>query len=217
MGAAVIMLLYVQFMRTIRDIELEDTGHDGFLCPLRLLKTLPFNLGTPLPARARTAQMRTAVGAAFALVLLSGCSSNPVPSLPITGSISSPAQYAVSAAEQNWHCGGLENAIDARVTRIAELQLRAKVESDAAAPTISRMYTRLMDGPGADSPSFKQIAGERAAADAYNDALRAKGCRSIDIDERIAAAPAPTLPAKGDMGPSLPEAPAAIKGLVGGI
>ena len=168
-----------------------------------------------MPNRARNNQAILALVAAPLATLLTGCATNPAPSLSLAEPFAASAQYVVSPSEQGWHCGGLENAIDARATRIAELQLKAKIETDAAAPTFSRMFTRLFDGPGADSPSFKQIATERAAADAYNDALRAKGCQRVDIDARIAAAPAPKLPAKGDTGPTLPEAPAAIKGIVG--
>ena len=168
-----------------------------------------------MPTRARTSETVIALAAALFATLLTGCATNDTPSLSLTDPFATKARYAVSPSEQGWHCGGLENAIDARATRIAELQLKAKIETDAAAPTFSRMFTRLFDGPGADSPSFKQIATERAAADAYNDALRAKGCQRVDIDARIAAAPAPKLPAKGDTGPTLPEAPAAIKGIVG--
>jgi ABC-type Fe3+-hydroxamate transport system substrate-binding protein len=157
---------------------------------------------------------RAALLAATA-ALLAGCASTS-PSISLIEP-EAALTYAVSPAEQHWHCGGLQNAIDARVTRIVALKAQAKAETEAAAPTISRLFTRLFDGPGADSPALKQIATERAAANAYNDELRSKGCQSVDIDAKIAAAPPPAVPLKVPDGPTLPAAPASIKGVVGGI
>jgi hypothetical protein len=134
--------------------------------------------------------------AILALVAVSGCSNGlEMPDLGLDN------RYVLSAEERSWHCGSLTNAIEARSTRIVTLQLTAKAESDAAAPTLSRLFARLSSAsPGSDSPSARQAVEERRIADAYNEALRAKGCPAIDVDRKIAtltasASPLPPPPA----------------------
>ncbi|MEQ1698438.1 MAG: hypothetical protein ABL901_21640 [Hyphomicrobiaceae bacterium] len=94
----------------------------------------------------------------------------------------------LSASEKNWHCAGLENALQARVTAIAALRQQARSNADQGAPTVSALFARMFGKPGDDNPALAQIKTERAAADAYNDALKAKGCGLVDIEARIATA-----------------------------
>jgi hypothetical protein len=122
-------------------------------------------------------------------------------------------RYELSAEERGWHCGGLTNAIEARSTRIVTLQLMAKAESDAAAPTLSRLFARLASAsPGSDSPSARQAVEERRIADAYNQALRAKGCPVIDIDRKLATLTA----AAGPLPPPPTAAPLALPSSISG-
>lgn len=105
-----------------------------------------------------------------------------------TGSLAEPGRYMLPAHEKNWHCAGLEDALQTRVTAIAALNEQARKDADSGAPTVSALFARMAGKPGDESPALAQIKTERAAADAYNDALKAKGCALVDIDARIAAA-----------------------------
>ena len=105
-----------------------------------------------------------------------------------TGSLGQPNVYRLSSLEQNWHCGGLENAVGARVASITALKEQAKKNAESGVPTISALIARMFGNPGDDNPALAQIRTERAAADAYNMSLKAKGCAMVDIDARIDAA-----------------------------
>ncbi len=105
-----------------------------------------------------------------------------------TGSLGQPSVYRLSSLEQNWHCGGLENAVQARVVSITALKEKAKKNAESGAPTISALFASMFGNPGDDNPALAQIKTERAAADAYNMSLKAKGCAMVDIDARIGAA-----------------------------
>ena len=107
----------------------------------------------------------------------------------MTGSVQSG--YILSSAEANWQCSGLETALQARVTRIIALTQQVKAEEVQVAPTVSRFFSRMAGEP--DSPAVAEIKSERAAADAYNEALRKKGCAAVDIDAKIAGT-APVTP-----------------------
>ena len=133
------------------------------------------------------------------IALLSGCAHGVEPlSLEMLGRDG----YTLSAAEMHWNCPALENAVQARVTRIAVLSQQAKAEQAAMPTTLSRFFTRLSGER--DSPMLTQITTERAAADAYNRELKTKGCSPVDLDAKlasvapapavVAAAPAPALP-----------------------
>lgn len=118
-----------------------------------------------------------------AAVMVTGCATyNAV----TTGSVQ--GGYILSAAEMNWHCGGLDNALNARVNTIATLSQQAKVNAENMAPTVSGVLARVFGQPGEDDPARAQIKAERAAADAYNASLMAKGCPKVDIDAKLAAA-----------------------------
>ena len=93
----------------------------------------------------------------------------------------------MSASEKNWHCGGLENAVQARVSAISALNAQAKKTDESGAPTVSALFARMFGKPGDDNPALAQVKNERAAADAYNASLKAKGCAMVDIDAKIAA------------------------------
>jgi hypothetical protein len=128
---------------------------------------------------------------ATATAFLGGCASASLDagtSVFETSSLSSG--YRLSAAEQAWNCNGLENAIEARSTRIAALEKQAKAEIAQAPPTVSRLFTRLFEGNGKDSPAQRQLQSERAAADAYAATLRSKGCPPMDVEASIAKAEA---------------------------
>ncbi len=129
-----------------------------------------------------------ALATAFACgILVSGCATTTAVGTDFSN-VAAP--YTLSSAEKNWHCDSLDNALQARVTKIAALMQQAKVESEAVAPTLSKMLARTFGGPGTDLTTLQQIKPERAAADAYNDALKSKGCKSVDIDAKLPA-PAP--------------------------
>ena len=119
-----------------------------------------------------------------AACLIGGCATGSSgPSLLEPGSNG----YILTKAEQNWNCGSLENAIQSHVLKIVNATYAIKLESEAAAPTVSRLFTRLTDGPGSDSPWQAQAKADRVAAEAYNTALQAKGCPKVDLDAKIAS------------------------------
>ena len=121
----------------------------------------------------------------FMVGMLAGCATG----LDVTtGSLAPPSGYLMSASEKNWHCGGLENAVQARAGAIAALKAQAKKIDESGAPTVSALFARMFGKPGDDNPALVQIKNERAAADAYNLSLKAKGCAMVDIDTKIAAA-----------------------------
>lgn len=120
--------------------------------------------------------------AAAGTLILAGCASNQ----PLTTS-SINNGYILSAAEMSWHCGGLENAVNARVAAISALSQQAKANADATAPTVSAMLGRAFGHPVEDGAVQSQIKAERAAADAYNTSLANKGCPKVDIDAKLAA------------------------------
>jgi hypothetical protein len=122
---------------------------------------------------------------AVAAGLLGGCATGQDVT---TGSLLPSSGYLLSASEKNWHCAGLENALQARVTAIAALNVQARKNADSGAPTVSALFARMFGKPGDDNPALAQIRTERTAADAYNDALKAKGCAAVDIDAKIATA-----------------------------
>ena len=117
--------------------------------------------------------------------------------------------YTLTKAEQNWNCGSLENAVQSHVLKIVNANHAVKVESEAAAPTVSRLFTRMTDGLGADSPWQAQAKADRAAAEAYNAALQAKGCPKVDLDAKIASLTPTIKPA--DLKPTGPKALEPVK------
>ena len=126
----------------------------------------------------------------------------------------SDSSNELSKSEQGWNCENIENAIFAHATKIAALNKTAEAETKAASPTITGFFKRMTEGPGADSPAAAQIKSERAAADNYNKALRAKGCLPVDIDAKIAAAPRPEKPPEPFTGPAFPKLPS-LTGILG--
>ncbi len=119
-------------------------------------------------------------------VLMGGCASQTSGGGAFDLLSKGQGDYVLSAAEIHWNCGGIENALQARITRIMTLSHQAKAESDTTPPTISRFFSRLAGEP--DSPALAQLKTERAAAEAYNRELKTKGCPAVDIDARLAAA-----------------------------
>jgi hypothetical protein len=120
--------------------------------------------------------------------------------------------YVLSAAEMHWNCAGLENALQARITRISALSQQAKADENAMPPTLSRFMTRLAGEP--DSPALVQIKSERAAADAYNRELKTKGCPAVDMDARLASAAAVVPVVAAPSAPAVLEPPP-VQGLHG--
>lgn len=128
----------------------------------------------------RTVRVANAVCMMVSLSL-GACATPGEPSLFNAGA------YTLSPAEQNWPCPNITNALDVHVTKIIALQAQGKAELEAAPRTMLSALSRLA---GAENPMARQIEPERAAADAYNAALRGKGCPTVDIDARLAAASA---------------------------
>lgn len=120
--------------------------------------------------------------------LLGACAMGPE---VMTGSLLEPKGYVLSTVEKSWHCDSLENAIQARVTTIAGLTQKAKSNAEAPAPTIAATFARLTGKPGGGDPTASQIQAERSAIDAYNAALKAKGCATVDVEVKITTAAAP--------------------------
>ena len=139
----------------------------------------------PAPSSTRSRRphwMSRLTAVALSTLLVAGCATSSASLSGLDGS----SGYVLSAAEQNWHCGGLENAMQVHVSKIIALDQQVKNENKTVAPTLARMFSRLTDGPGTDSPALNQIGAERVIADAYNDQLRAKKCPTVDIDAKIA-------------------------------
>ena len=103
-----------------------------------------------------------------------GCALSPV-------GLAAP-QYQASPAEQHWHCGALENAIQVIIAKIQGYNQTARAESETIAPTVSRVWVRMTEGVGIESPSLRDARQERERADAYNALLQAKGCQVVKID-----------------------------------
>ena len=138
---------------------------------------------SPLTDPAQPAPFRCAITMVVASAGLVGCASQA----DLGTSLLGPSNgYVLTSVEQGWHCDSLTNAVNARVTKIAALTQQAKAESETTAPTIFRMFTRMVGEAGADNSALAQIKPERSAADAYNSALRAKRCPAIDIDAKVA-------------------------------
>jgi len=111
-----------------------------------------------------------------------GCASPPDVT---TGSVA--GGYRLSSSEMGWHCGGLENALNARLATVVSLSQQAKAKAEGTAPTVSEVLNRLFGQSAENDPLQSQIKAERAAADAYNASLAAKGCPRVDIDGKLAA------------------------------
>ena len=125
--------------------------------------------------------------------LATGCAA-PVAGLPASlGGASDKNASAIG--DQQWSCGALENAIQVQVTKMVALRAKAKAESEQPPANLERMYSRWLGPAGSDSPSMEKLKAERATADGYNDVLRKKNCASVDIDAKIASAPAPPIKA----------------------
>jgi hypothetical protein len=107
---------------------------------------------------------------------------------PATSGTPGPA-YDLTAAERSWPCGALQSAIGDSVGRMRTFQASAKADDAAVAPTLARSVTRLFGPPGAERTGSVQLARERARADAYNGALKARGCAPVDVDALLRAAP----------------------------
>lgn len=154
--------------------------------------------GFVLPVLVRNARSGRALVCAGLAVLVSGCAGGiDAPSLDLVGSHG----YTLTAAEMRWNCPALENAVQARVTRITALNQQAKAEQAATPPTLSRFFTRLSGEP--DSPALTEIKSERTAADAYNRELKTKGCAPVDLDAKLAGI-VPVPPAAADITPLPP-------------
>ena len=133
------------------------------------------------PVSARCVALASFVAAA----LLSGCATGEDVT---TGSLLDAKGYTLSSTEQNWHCDSLENAIHARTTAIAALSQKSKSNAEAPAPTLSVAFARMTGTASDADPALSQIRFERSAVDAYNAALKAKGCPTVNIDAKIATA-----------------------------
>lgn len=158
-------------------------------------REIPLNVALPSAPilrleRAGWARNATMAPAALIAAALGGCATGQDLGSGTTGSVGSPQSYVLTAAEQNWHCEQLDNAVQARITKIAALTAQAKAENTAAAPTVTRLFSRMFSEPGSDSTALAQIKPERSAADAYNVSLAQKGCPRIDIEAKLAAAAA---------------------------
>ena len=94
-------------------------------------------------------------------------------------------EYAMSQAELNMHCGALENAIQAIITRIGSLQSTVNAEDSVVAPTVTRFWIRVTEGVRKDSPSLQEIAWERERAKSYNARLQSKGCSPVDLESKL--------------------------------
>lgn len=157
----------------------------------RNLISIPHRKSTPLAAFVplqHTQLARALLSAAACVSALAGCATGSNTDL-----FSQPPAYTLTSAEKNWHCEALQNAVQARITKIATLMQQAKAESDATAPTLSKLIARTFGAPGSDLSTLSQITPERAAADAYNETLKSKGCAPVDIDSKLPAVALPGI------------------------
>lgn len=141
---------------------------------------------SPLTVPARPAPFRCAIVMIVASTGLASCASQADLGTSLIGP---PNGYVLTSVEQGWHCDSLTNAVNARVTKIAALNQQAKTESETTAPTVSQMFTRMFGAAGTDNSALQKIKPERSAAEAYNGALRAKGCPMVEIDAKVPVVP----------------------------
>ena len=150
------------------------------------------------------------VWAGLLALMLTACAT---PGVLETSSPAASPGYTLTAAEQKWPCANLTNSLNVHVNKIVSLTSQAKAEAAAVPPTLSLALSRMMNSE-TEGPALAQARTERVAADAYNDALRAKRCPTVDIDTKVTAAlkVAPPPPSKPEKDTIKPLAPAPNKG-----
>ena len=130
-------------------------------------------------ARRRTLA-QSLVGYGLVGALLSGCASS-------RAELSEPP-VALSAAEQSWHCGALENALEAKITKIKALTAQAQAERDRPSPTLSGLMAQILGQSSAEELTLAQIKSEQETAQAHIAAMHTKACNSSEIEARYSAA-----------------------------
>jgi hypothetical protein len=104
--------------------------------------------------------------------------------------------HAQSADPLPTNCAGLRVMLSAKIDRMRKLQERAKQERKAPPADIVSAWQRTFGKEGDGIPSLKELKRVREQADRLNDALQARACPTIDIDQALRShlqgAPAPS-------------------------
>ncbi len=134
-----------------------------------------------------------AMASTAAVLMLAACAGSLSETAELsTGTVAS-SRYVLTEAEKSWNCATLEVALKAQAPRLVALESKVKAEREAAAPTVVRTFSRMFGPPGSDSQSLDDLKRERAIFDAYNEALRGKGCTPVSLDGVKLPPPAPVV------------------------
>jgi hypothetical protein len=97
-----------------------------------------------------------------------------------------PAQVPAGSS-----CSALTLDLSADIDRMRKLRDKAKAEEKAPPGDLLSAWQRTFGKKGEGVPSLKELSKVRQRADGLNEALRAKGCATIDIDQAIGVAGKP--------------------------
>jgi hypothetical protein len=125
------------------------------------------------------------VSAALLILALTACSAAPErrQRQELTR-LTPPPRRLLFHDELRGNCAGLTVTLRTHIDRMRELQKKAKQRQDAPPATLLELWQ-----PAPVSP----LEDERRRLDELNEALEAKGCKTVDIDQATRTAPDPPL------------------------
>ena len=111
----------------------------------------------------------------------------------ITGSVATPVAGSVA-----FECAAIEESINESVQRMANLRAQANSEAAAPATNLSDAFQRMFGPPGAGNVALEKLGRERERTVSYNADLAKRGCKPVNVDERLARAKPEAEPPGGD-------------------
>jgi TolA-binding protein len=149
--------------------------------------------------------MRSFASLTLIAAALTGCAntqSAPTASiLPASTSVAAAAEpggYVMTADELDYDCKQLTGRMQVRILEVRDFNERA--QSSGASRLLQSAITGIIGGTSAGKDPVGTTAKDRAMLQAYNNQLKAKGCKSYNLDDElrpkdVKVTPVPTIDA----------------------
>ena len=122
--------------------------------------------------------------ASVLLLPLAPCATAQEPHAPAPKGKPIPQSQFNDALPTN--CAGLAVILKSEIDRMRKLQERAKKEEKAPPTNLLSAWQRTFGKKGEGIAALNELKKARQRGDNLNEALRAKGCAIIDIDQALA-------------------------------
>jgi len=93
-------------------------------------------------------------------------------------------------------CPKMADYVKRRVEQMKQLKL-AMAKEQSIPNTVAGIFDLMQGKSYVDQSKSEQMAQLRREADNLNMAMRAAGCKAVDVDQEMTKAPVPTLPTAG--------------------